>query len=317
MSVDICNLITKDAACSEPNMVMKTLEFARLLFNPLNRKSAKETLKRDNFPPSPTRDKESKANDPLARRRHDLLRRWLPIEHLDGLEIGPLDKPLVERPRFRVWYLDVMSEDSLHKISSVNPNRDETKLVKLDYVTGQNKVSQVVDRKFDYMVACHVLEHIPNFFGWLRELSYIMRPHASIFAVVPDKRFTFDHLRPKTSLGEFIENDRKNLQKPSFRSAFDQAYYLTDKRPTEHWSALCDGEQLDMKRIRTPEFAYRVGVSAESAYIDRHCSVFDPESFRETIECSYSLGLQPFKCIKLRPTARPQGEFSVLLKLCN
>jgi len=243
------------------------------------------------------------------------LTEWISLEGSTGLEIGPLDKPLVPRSRYEVCYVDTFPVDVLIEKCRPNPNRDETRVVPLDYVTGGRKLSEVVDRKFDYVVASHVLEHVPDFFGWLRDLAKILNEGGCLFAVVPDREFTFDRLRPLTSLGELMENDRRGLQKPSYTAAFDQRFYHVDVRAADVWA--CRGTERSPAQARTfdPRQAHEFGIRAESHYVDVHCSVFDPWSFQESVNVSHDLAIQPFRCTMLEPTCKPFLDFLALLRL--
>jgi SAM-dependent methyltransferase len=236
---------------------------------------------------------------------------------LTGLEIGPLDKPLVQNALYKVRYADAFPAEVLVERCKTNPNRDESRVVPLDYVFGARKISEVVDRTFDYVIASHVLEHLPNFFGWLRDLSSILNPGGRLFAVVPDRNFTFDIHRPLTSLGELIENDRCNVERPSFRAVFDQRFYHCHVKSAEVWRNRAKGRDPASSRTFEPRSAFEHGVRAETDYVDVHCNVFEPESFRESIAVSHQLGIQPFTCTKLERTQAPFLDFMTLLELAE
>ena len=243
------------------------------------------------------------------------LSEWLDLSRLKGLEIGPLDKPLLPKSKYDVKYLDVFSTDVLVNRCKPNPNRDESRVVPLDYVIGNHSISKVVDQKFDYVVASHVIEHLPNMFGWLRDLAKVLNTNGSIFLVIPDYRFTFDMKRPLSSLGELIENDRNQLQKPSFRSVFDQRYYHRQASSHQIWQARQKSHKLELEPSFNSRSAFAFAKRSDAEYIDVHCNVFEPESFAELINESFELKLQAFKCLKTEPTSQPFLDFMALLKL--
>lgn len=231
----------------------------------------------------------------------------------EGLEIGPLDKPLVPRKGNRISYLDEFPREVLVERCRVNPNRDENRVVQLDYVLDGRTISQAVDQTFDYAIASHVVEHTPNLFGWLRDIADILEPNGRLFLVIPDRRFTFDAGRPLTSLGELIENDRRGLLRPPFRAVFDQRFYRRLGTAAANRKGRKKGEELSLEQSIELEFAYDRAKKSEAAYIDVHCSVFEAESFKLSIDTSCQLGIQPFECLAPAPTTRPFLDFIALL----
>lgn len=53
----------------------------------------------------------------------------------------------------------------------------------------------------------------------------LLRPAGILSLVIPDRRFTFDILRPATSFGEMLEAYYTKRAKPCFADVFDQCYY--------------------------------------------------------------------------------------------
>jgi SAM-dependent methyltransferase len=243
------------------------------------------------------------------------LRKWIKLSKLRGMEIGPLDKPLLPKTRYDVKYLDVFPVEKLVARCKPNPNRNEDRVVPLDYVIGDSSISGVIDQQFDYVVASHVIEHLPNLFGWLRDLAKILNTNGKLFLVVPDRRFTFDMMRPQSSLGELIENDRNQLEKPSFRSVFDQRYYHRQASSHDVWQARQKGKQLQTEPTFNARNALEFGLRSDSEYLDVHCNVFEPDSFTELVSGSFELGIQPYKCIAMEPTTPPFLDFMALLQL--
>lgn len=240
---------------------------------------------------------------------------WVKLSTLTGLEIGPLDKPLLPKSEYDIKYLDVFPVEKLVERCRPNPNRNENQIVPLDYVLGDRSISEVVDQQFDYVVASHVIEHLPNLFGWLRDISNILSKNGKLFLVVPDRRFTFDMMRPQSSLGELIENDRNLLEKPSFRSVFDQRFYHRSASSHDVWKARQEGRQINVKPSFSARNAFDFGRRSDTEYLDVHCNVFEPDSFTELIGGSFELEIQPFKCIAMAPTTQPFLDFMALLKL--
>jgi len=243
------------------------------------------------------------------------LSNWIALSALKGLEVGPLDKPLLPKSLYDVKYLDVFPVETLIEHCKLNSNRNENRVVPLDYVLGDRNISAVVDQKFDYVVASHVIEHLPNMFGWLRDLANILNTNGRLFLVVPDHRFTFDMMRPLSSLGELIENDRRLLQQPSFRSVFDQRYYHRQVLARQVWQTRPEDGKPRIEPSFSAENALKFAQRADSEYIDVHCNVFESESFVELINGSHDLQFQPFRCTTMEPTTPSFLDFMALLEV--
>ena len=248
---------------------------------------------------------------PDIRRQRETLRSWLPIHQLRGLEMGPLDKPLVEPAEGFVRYVDQFPVDELKRRCAANPNRDADAVVEPHFVLMERPILEVVTERFDYIVASHVAEHVPNLLGWLRDLAQLTGPRAWLYLVMPDRRYCFDVDRPATTVGELVENDMVNRQRPGIASAFDQRYYHRQVSSHSIWNGQ---PPTAVPRTFDAQQAMALAQRAASSYVDCHCNVFEPGSFRECIEVAASLGLQPFRCSELRETEKPFLDFIVLLE---
>src|SRR6266540_1796095 len=119
--------------------------------------------------------------------RKSILINNVEINSLEGLEIGPLDKPLVTRNDGQIKYLDYMSKEEL--IVRHADACDPKNMVDIDYINSpQNELSTLIKEKFDYVIACHVIEHIPNMIGWLNDVNKILKDGGYLFLAIPDRR---------------------------------------------------------------------------------------------------------------------------------
>lgn len=74
---------------------------------------------------------------------------------------------------------------------------------------------------FDWILASHVIEHIPDLISWFRDLGSIMSPGARLSLVIPDRRYCFDALRPPTTVGDILLAHDNRDTRPSARAVFD------------------------------------------------------------------------------------------------
>ena len=143
-----------------------------------------------------------------------------------GLEIGPLATPRVRKEEGPVRYVDHASAAELHeKYATDQGMRDRLdEIVDVDYVLGEStNLSEAVasDAPFDYVIASHVIEHIPDTIGWLDDLTRVLRPGGILSLVIPDKRYCFDINRSLTEVSDLVDANLRGLRQPSFRQAYD------------------------------------------------------------------------------------------------
>ena len=74
------------------------------------------------------------------------------------------------------------------------------------FVIEASDLSSLPDDKYDFVLASHALEHIANPLRALQEWQRVLKPGGVLLVIVPDKRKTFDHKRPFTTI-EHLESD--------------------------------------------------------------------------------------------------------------
>ena len=125
------------------------------------------------------------------------LRRYL---HGSGIEIGALWRRFHLPRKVRVWYVDRLNRNDLQrhypdlKDSIVSPDllADATQL-------------PVRPNSLDFLIASHVLEHLPFPLMALRSWYEALAPGGVLLLKVPDKRYTFDVHRSRTPLAHLVD----------------------------------------------------------------------------------------------------------------
>jgi hypothetical protein len=240
----------------------------------------------------------------------------LDVEKGRGLEIGPLMRPIVTKAMGRVEYIDRASTDELRRWYSNNDQVDPASLVEVDHVWGTQTLFECVGRQrvYDYVVASHVIEHVPDLFGWLQEIGSVLADGGIGSFVVPDKRYTFDVLRRTSSPSDLVDAYVRGLRRPDARQIFDHFinFRNVDAEALRSGDARPDVMPSQHEARELMEICRRAHGTGE--YIDAHCWVFTPESFVEALDFGSRLDVLPFEIAAIFPTPDRSHEFFVSLR---
>jgi SAM-dependent methyltransferase len=257
----------------------------------------------------------SKTWEPVTRRSR-LLTLGVKPGSQSGLEFGALNNPIIGREYGDIRFVDRAPTEELR----AHPHEatvDREAIVSVDYVwPGSGSLAEVVGsgELFDYAIASHVIEHVPNLLGWLHGISEVLKPGGVLNLAIPDKRYTFDVARALSTIGELVEAYLLGYVRPSIRQMFDHCSGARAMGPGECWIKEIDTKQLPPYSgdIALP-LAYHQAqeIAAAGRYFDSHCWVFTPLSFLELIEQAGRLGLLPFVLTGFHPTEAGDFEFFV------
>jgi SAM-dependent methyltransferase len=259
--------------------------------------------------------REGRALRILTSRREKILA-GLDVTHLSGIEIGPLSAPLVKKEEGEIIYVDYASADFLKEQYKSDPNVNIHEIVEVDAIWGSNSLREATgtERRFDYVVASHVIEHVPDLITWLAEIHSVLKDDGKLCLAVPDRRFTFDYLRHESTLADLVDAYLRKARAPLPRMILDFCFLSRTVNVTDAWAGPLDVSSLvpmyePEGAIRLARNAYETGV-----YHDVHCWVFTPKSFAELMVQSSDLGLINFCCDNFMSTEINALEFFVRMR---
>jgi SAM-dependent methyltransferase len=84
-----------------------------------------------------------------------------------------------------------------------------------------------LDKKYDVVLASHVLEHIANPLKALRHWRAALRPGGRLLLVLPDRRHCFDHRRPVTPASVLLRKYKEDVTEGDL-SSLDEILELHD-----------------------------------------------------------------------------------------
>lgn len=122
-----------------------------------------------------------------------------------GLEIGALCNPTRHPSSARVFYADIQPNPVLR---ARYPELKHRPFVPLHFLTDGHRLA-CKPRSLDFIIANHVLEHLPNPIQGLLDWHAALKDKGSLLLTVPDPRRTVDRARPKTTLNHLISDFRQ------------------------------------------------------------------------------------------------------------
>jgi SAM-dependent methyltransferase len=240
----------------------------------------------------------------------------LDVNRSRGIEIGPLANPMVTKGESEVYYVDHADQQALQAKYLHDPNVDVQSIVPVDALWGERTLRESFPdaRPFDYVIASHVIEHVPDMLGWLREIAEVLRPAGHLVLAVPDKRFTFDYLRQPSRPSEIIDAYLRRIRRPSPAQVFDYNANAAQVDLTAAWQNRL--EPASLKHYLSPRCAFDLSVESvrNGKYIDGHCWVFTARSFAALLADLVDLDLLPYSCVEFHEPERNSNEFIVLLE---
>lgn len=229
-----------------------------------------------------------------------------------GLEFGPSHSPVAaKRAGFRVHTVDHLSAEELRAKYAGHPV-DLDAIEEVDFVWHGQPLPELVGGRdrYDWIVASHVIEHLPDPVGFLAGCADILRPGGVVSLIVPDTRCCFDCLGPLTTTGQVLDAHLQGRTRPTPGQVFDHHAGAVVRNDSLAWPLGTDAPpRLIHGMAEAIDFMRRAADTDE--YIDVHLWRFVPESFRLVVQDLRDLGLIPFVIKRDWPTAG--HEFHVTL----
>jgi hypothetical protein len=199
-----------------------------------------------------------------------------------GLEIGASHAPIVpKRADYKIEIADHSNADDLREYFRSDPTVDISNIEEVDYITGGRSIAKTINSpdRYDYIIASHVIEHVPDLFGFLRDCETLLKPDGVLSLAVPDMRYCFDALQSRSTTGMVLQASLNEPHRPSSAAVFDYianrsaknnhgVWRRFDPRPLKICNSLADAKAKFDEYVSSDEHA------------DIHVSRFVPSSFR-------------------------------------
>jgi GT2 family glycosyltransferase len=206
-----------------------------------------------------------------------------------GLEIGAGFNPIAsKRDGWNVHVVDHASREALQEKYRDAPGIDVARIEDVDIVWNQHALHECVTAEhhhsYDYCLASHVVEHIPDLVTFLASLETLLRPTGILSLAVPDKRFSFDAVKPFTTTADILaaHSARGLTARHSAKTKYENvAYNVVSAGDSRAWGQ----HPVDELRIFSALSEARSFFDApdevlNAPYVDCHAWYFTPSSFR-------------------------------------
>ncbi len=225
----------------------------------------------------------------------------------EGLEIGPLHQPLQLPPQAVARYVDRMQIDDLRR---EYPELEEWDLTPVDVVDDGEKLATIAEASQDFIVANHFLEHCEDPIGTIETHLGKLKPGGVLFYAVPDKRYTFDHLRQPTPIEHMIADHEQGPERSRSEHYREWARFVTDQAsPAVGTAAQARSDEwVEDKARELEEAAYsihmHVWTQAEFLRLILHC--------RERFDEGFDIEGSARQMIEFMVVLRKRGAFPEL-----
>ena len=228
-----------------------------------------------------------------------VLRGLVRLEHEVGLEIGAFDFPTVQPGVGRCEIADTRSSDELARTFSVPIEN----VAPVTWVLERGRpIAEQIPRRFDYVILCHVLEHVPEPIRFVNEIGALLREGGVALFAIPDKRRTPDASRPSTTIDHLLARHYHGAAGPPLAQIMEFARAWNDD-----WRKLA---------AESPHEFYAWAVAQyESGHADVHCNVWQDVELFAQLDLLVQGGFLPgLEVCARRENAGQFNEFYVALR---
>jgi SAM-dependent methyltransferase len=236
-----------------------------------------------------------------------------------GLEVGPLHRPVIARGEGDVSYVDVYDRDRIVEHYATDPDVPVEDIPEIDFHLIQPDGTTVTlaeatarGAPFDWVMASHVIEHVPDLIGWLAELAAVVRDGGVLVLAIPDKRYCFDVHRPPTTVGHLVDAHLAGLQRPSVAAVYDYFSSVVDADSRQLWRGRIP--TYDRRLHSLDEARHHMERTLAGEYVDCHVWLFTPDSFLRQMHELRVTGRSDWVVERMEPTPPGELEFRVVLR---
>lgn len=80
------------------------------------------------------------------------------------------------------------------------------------YICEASNLKVIPNEKYDFLLACHCLEHCANTLKTFKEWLRVIKKGGTILLVLPHRKYTFDHKRSVTTFDHLVNDFKNDIQ---------------------------------------------------------------------------------------------------------
>jgi hypothetical protein len=201
------------------------------------------------------------------------------------IEIGPSYNPIAAKADgWNARSVDHATQDELVAKYRGQPDVDVTRIEAVDFVWSSGPMVDAVPSHlhgtFDAFIASHVIEHTPDFIGFLDTAATLLATDGVVILAVPDKRYCFDYFRPLTTTGSVLQAHAARRSRHARSLVFDHMAYVVRNEGNGAWGQAPVGRLEFIHSLEQAAQTFAVArESDDSDYLDVHAWQFTPASF--------------------------------------
>lgn len=234
------------------------------------------------------------------------------------LEIGPLANPVVGPDVADVRYVDVVDRDGLlaHYAGHSTVDADAVPAIHFTLTRPDGTVATLAeavgaDAPYQHVVASHVIEHVPDMIGWLRDVAGVLEEDGALVLAIPDRRYCFDARRTPTTAGQVVQAHLDGDRTPSARAVVDHFLRAVDFSAERAWR----GETPPEESAHPVDDVLReLARQRDGEYVDCHVWPLSPRGFADLVGDLLRLGFIDFAVERLTATRVGDQEFYATLR---
>ncbi len=234
------------------------------------------------------------------------------------LEIGPLANPVVSAEVADVRYVDVVDRTGLVAHYEGNPAVDPGAIPEQHFwltrpagTVSTRAEAVAAGAPYQHVVASHVIEHVPDMVGWLRDIAQVLTWDGTLLLAVPDRRYCFDVHRTPATVGQVVQAHLDGDRTPSVRAVLDHFMRAVDYSAEQAWA----GAQPPTQGSHPIDDVRRLLARQQAGdYVDCHVWPLTPQVFAGLLDDLLALGQVDFAVERITATRVGDQEFYATLR---
>jgi hypothetical protein len=201
-----------------------------------------------------------------------------------SLEMGASHAPTIsKKDGYNVHIVDHLDKAAL--VEKYAAHHKDTSLVEeVDSIWSGGDLLALFDgARFSAIVTSHVIEHMTDCLGFLKQCTRLLDDQGKLYFVVPDRRYCFDALHASSTPGKLLDDHRLARTRHSFQS-FYNVFSQIRANGEMGWSQIPISRAIFNSGTPRHWIGEIERLASTPDYIDNHENYFTPCSFALLIE---------------------------------